>query len=310
MSLSNHVAVVAGATRGGGRAIAIELGAAGATVYVTGRSAGGRRSPMDRPETLEETAALVEGAGGRAVLAPTDHTDPARVRSLAERIAREQDGRLDLLVNSVWGGDHIAGWGLPFWEHDLDQVLELQRNAVWSHLITAHALAPLLVARGRGLIVEVTDGIEDRYRGALDYDLVKSSVIRLALGEAADLRPHGVAALALTPGFLRSEAMLDHFGVTADTWRDAVASGPALRLLRDAALPRARGRRAGIRPGDHGEERRALRHLGARARVRVRRRRRHAAGLGRARARGRAVGPRWRARGQSPTARCSTPRRG
>ena len=224
MSLSNHVAVVAGATRGGGRAIAIELGAAGATVYVTGRSAGGRRSPMDRPETLEETAALVEDAGGRAVLAPTDHTDPARVRSLAERIAREQDGRLDLLVNSVWGGDHIAGWGMPFWEHDLDQVLELQRNAVWSHLITAHALAPLLVARGRGLIVEVTDGIDDRYRGALAYDLVKASAIRLALGEAADLRPHGVAALALTPGFLRSEAMLDHFGVTADTWRDAIAT--------------------------------------------------------------------------------------
>ena len=181
MTLSDHVAVVAGATRGGGRAIAIELGAAGATVYVTGRSAGGRRSPMDRPETLEETAELVAAAGGRAVFAPTDHTDRDQVRALAKRVAREQDGRLDLLVNSVWGGDHIAGFGETFWEHSLDQVLELQRNGVWSHLITAHALAPLMVARGSGLIVEVTDGIEDRYRGALAYDLVKASVIRLAL---------------------------------------------------------------------------------------------------------------------------------
>jgi NAD(P)-dependent dehydrogenase (short-subunit alcohol dehydrogenase family) len=226
MDLAGHVAIVAGATRGGGRAIAHELGAARATVYVTGRSAGGRRSPMDRPETLEETAAIVEDAGGRAVLAPVDHTDPAQVRALAERIAREQDGRLDLLVDSVWGGDHLSAWGTPFWEHELDHVLELQRNGVWSHLITAHVLAPLMVARGRGLIVEVTDGIDDRYRGALAYDLVKASVIRLALGEAADLRPHGVAALALTPGFLRSEAVLDHFGVSAENWRDAIARDP------------------------------------------------------------------------------------
>ena len=226
MPLSHHVAVVAGATRGGGRGVAHELGAAGATVYVTGRSAGGRRSPMDRPETLEETAALVDDAGGTAILAPTDHTDPAQVQALAERIRREQDGRLDLLVNNVWGGDRLTGWGEPFWEHDLGDALEMQRNAVWSHLITAHALAPLIVERGRGLIVEVTDGIEDRYRGTLPYDLVKSSVIRLALAEAADLRPHGVAALALTPGFLRSEAMLDHFGVSAERWRDAIAQDP------------------------------------------------------------------------------------
>jgi NAD(P)-dependent dehydrogenase (short-subunit alcohol dehydrogenase family) len=226
VTLDGHVAVVAGATRGGGRAIAVELGAAGATVYVTGRSAGGRRSPMDRPETLEQTAERVEAAGGTALLAPTDHTDRAAVGALAARIATEQDGRLDLLVNNVWGGDAIAGWGRPFWEHGLDELLELQRNGVWSHLITAHALAPLLVARGRGLIVEVTDGIAERYRGALGYDLVKASVIRLALAEAADLRAHGVAALALTPGFLRSEAMLDHFGVGADDWRAAIAQDP------------------------------------------------------------------------------------
>jgi NAD(P)-dependent dehydrogenase (short-subunit alcohol dehydrogenase family) len=223
MTLTTHVAVVAGATRGGGRAIALELGVAGATVYVTGRSAGGIRSPMDRPETLEETAALVDAAGGTAILAPTDHTDPAQVRALAERIARERDGRLDLLVNNVWGGDRLAAWGKPFWEHDLGDALEMQRNAVWSHLITAHALAPLLVARGSGLIVEVTDGIGDGYRGSLPYDLVKASVIRLALAEAADLRPHGLAALALTPGFLRSEAVLDHFGVREENWRDAIA---------------------------------------------------------------------------------------
>jgi NAD(P)-dependent dehydrogenase (short-subunit alcohol dehydrogenase family) len=223
MTLAGQVAVVAGATRGGGRAIAVELGAARATVYVTGRSAGGRRSPMDRPETLEETAALVDAAGGTAVFAPTDHTDPEQVSALARRIAEEQDGRLDIVVDSVWGGDPIAGWGKPFWEHDLDDLHELQRNAIWSHIVTAHALAPLLVARGRGLLVEITDGIQERYRGALGYDLVKSSVIRLALGMAADLRPHGVAAVALTPGFLRSEAMLDHFGVGAENWRDAIA---------------------------------------------------------------------------------------
>lgn len=222
------VAVVAGATRGGGRAIAVELGAAGAVVYVTGRSAGGRRSPMDRPETLEETAALVDAAGGTAVLAPTDHTEPAQVRALAERIRSERGGRLDLLVNSVWGGDRLADWSAPFWEHDLGDALEMQRNAVWSHLITAHALAPLMVARGLGLVVEVTDGIGDGYRGTLPYDLAKASVIRLAEAQAADLRPHGVAALALTPGFMRSEAVLDHFGVTEASWRDAIARDPHL----------------------------------------------------------------------------------
>jgi NAD(P)-dependent dehydrogenase (short-subunit alcohol dehydrogenase family) len=247
MALSDSIAVVAGATRGGGRAIALELGAAGATVYVTGRSAGGRRSPMDRPETLEETAELVRDAGGTAVLVPTDHTDPAQVRALADRIRREQGGRLDLLVNNVWGGDHIAGWGRPFWEHELDQVLELQRNAVWTHLITAHALAPLMVARRAGLIIEVTDGIDDAYRGALAYDLVKASVIRLALGEAADLRPHGVAALALTPGFLRSEAVLDHFGVSAESWRDAISRDPHFAF---SETPRFLGRAVVALAGD------------------------------------------------------------
>jgi NAD(P)-dependent dehydrogenase (short-subunit alcohol dehydrogenase family) len=247
MLLHDHVAVVAGATRGGGRAVAVELGAAGATVYVTGRSAGGRRSPMDRPETLEETAALVADAGGTAVLAPTDHTDPVQVRALADRIAAEQGGRLDLLVDSVWGGDHLADWSAPFWAQDLGDALAMQRNAVASHLITAHALAPLLVARGRGLVIEVTDGIEDRYRGTLPYDLAKASVIRIAEGLAADLRPHGVAALALTPGFLRSEAMLDHFGVREDNWRDAIAADPHFAY---SETPRLLGRAVVALAGD------------------------------------------------------------
>jgi NAD(P)-dependent dehydrogenase (short-subunit alcohol dehydrogenase family) len=226
MDLEQHVALVAGATRGGGRGIAVELGARGATVYCTGRSAGGRRSPMDRPETVEETAALVDAAGGRGIAVAVDHTDPAQVAALVARIRDERDGRLDVLVNSVWGGDPLTHWDGPFWDHDLADGLEMQRLAVWTHLVTAHAAAPLLVAGGRGLVVEVTDGAGDRYRGSLFYDLAKASAIRLALGMAEELRPHGVTALAVTPGFMRSEAVLDHFGVTAERWRDAIAADP------------------------------------------------------------------------------------
>jgi NAD(P)-dependent dehydrogenase (short-subunit alcohol dehydrogenase family) len=224
--LTDHIAVVAGATRGGGRGVAIELGAAGATVYLTGRSLRGRPSPMARPETLEETAELVEAAGGTAIPVAVDHTEPADVDRLADRIRADHGGRLDVLVNGVWGGDPLSHWGTPFWEQDLDDMLVMQRQAVWSHLITSHRLAPLMVARKRGLIVEVTDGIGDDYRGLLPYDLVKASVIRLALAQAEELRPHDVAAVAVTPGFLRSEAVLDHFGVTEDTWRDAIAADP------------------------------------------------------------------------------------
>ncbi len=220
--LKDKVALVAGATRGAGRAIAMELAAAGATTYVTGRSSKGSPSPMQRPETIEETAELISDGGGTAVPIRVDHTNAEEVAALVRRIREEQDGRLDILVNDLWGGDPLAQWGVPFWEHDLQAGLLMQRNAVHSHMITSWYAAPLMVERRTGLIVEVTDGITPRYRGSLYYDLAKASVIRLALAQAEELRPFNVAAIAVSPGFLRSEAMLDHFGVTEANWRDAV----------------------------------------------------------------------------------------
>ena len=209
------LAVVTGATRGGGRGIARELGAIGATVYVTGRSSGAERSPLDRPETIEETAALVEEAGGRGIPVRVDHNDPGQVQRLADRI-----DRLDLLVNGVWGGDPFTDWNHPLWEQDLDTGLRLVRNAVETHIVTSHALAPKLIANGNGLVVEVTDGNTARYRGSFFYDLAKHSVIRLAQAQAHELRPHNVAAVALTPGFLRSEAVLEHFHTDEGRWRE------------------------------------------------------------------------------------------
>lgn len=224
--LAGRVALVAGGTRGGGRGIAVELGAAGATVYVTGRSSTAGRSDLDRPETVEGTADLVTAAGGRGIAVRTDHSRPEDVRALVDRIAAEQDGRLDILVNSVWGGDPLTDWEHPLWEQDLDTGFRLLRQAVDTHVITSRYALPLLVARRGGLVVEVTDGNTARYRGSFFYDLVKSSVIRLAVAQAAELKPYGVAAVAITPGFLRSEAMLDGLGVTEETWRDAVAQDP------------------------------------------------------------------------------------
>lgn len=184
---------------------------------------------MERPETIEETAELVTARGGRGIAVRCDHTEPTEVESLVRRIAAEQDGRLDLLVNDVWGGDPLLDWK-PLWEHDLARGLRLLRLAVESHIITSHYALPLLVRRRRGLVVEVTDGDEeinalfpDQYRGSFFYDLVKKTVIQLAKTQAAELRPHGVAAVALTPGFLRSEAVLDHFGVAEANWRDGIA---------------------------------------------------------------------------------------
>jgi NAD(P)-dependent dehydrogenase (short-subunit alcohol dehydrogenase family) len=181
---------------------------------------------MDRPETIEETSELVTDAGGRGIAVRVDHSQPDEVEALVARIAAEQDGRLDLLVNDIWGGDPLADWSVPFWEHSLDDGLRLVRNGIETHLITSHFAVPLMVERGAGLVIEVTDGVSDDYRGSLYYDLVKSAVIRLAKAQAAELAAHGVTALALTPGFLRSEAVLDHFGVTRTTWRDAVARDP------------------------------------------------------------------------------------
>jgi NAD(P)-dependent dehydrogenase (short-subunit alcohol dehydrogenase family) len=230
--LAGQVALVAGATRGGGRGIAVGLGAAGATVYATGRSStsGGSsaagHSGMDRPETIEETASLVTAAGGTGIAVRTDHSDPGQVCALVDRVAAEQDGRLDVLVNCVWGGDPLTDWEHPLWEQDLGAGFRLLRQAVETHVITSRYALPLMVARGSGLVVEVTDGNTARYRGSFFYDLAKASVIRLAVAQAAELKPHGVAAVAITPGFLRSEAVLEHFGVTEANWRDGVAQDP------------------------------------------------------------------------------------
>ena len=224
--LAGRIALVAGGTRGGGRGIAVELGAAGATVYVTGRSSGTGRSDMDRPETIEETAEQITAAGGIGIPVRTDHSSPQEVGALVDRIATEQQGRLDILVNSVWGGDHLTDWEHPLWEQDLDTGLRLVRQAVETHVITSRFALPLMVARKSGLVVEVTDGNTDRYRGSFFYDLAKSAVIRLAVAQAAELKPHGIAALAITPGFLRSEAMLEGFGVSEDNWRDGATKDP------------------------------------------------------------------------------------
>lgn len=224
--LAGKVAVVAGATRGAGRAIAIALGEAGAIVYGTGRSVRGKPSDIGRSETIEETAELVTARGGRGIAVQVDHTVEAEVQALFRKVQEEQDGRLDILVNDVWGGESLTEWGTPFWEGSLDKALLMQRRAVHSHMITSYYGAPLMVRRKSGLIVEITDGFDYRYRGNLPYSLAKISVIHLAEAQAKELRPHGVAAVSVTPGFLRSEEMLDHFGVTENNWREAVKQEP------------------------------------------------------------------------------------
>jgi NAD(P)-dependent dehydrogenase (short-subunit alcohol dehydrogenase family) len=221
--LDGTVAVVAGATRGAGRGIAVALGEAGATVYCCGRSTRGHAASEGRPETIDETAERVTAAGGRGIAVQCDHTDEAQVRALFGNV-RANHGGLDLLVNDVWGGDALTEWSVPFWEMDLAKARTLLDRAIWSHIVTARHGLPLLIARGRGLLVEVTDGDFAGWRGTFFYDLVKSSVIRIAysLSRELELRGHdAITALAVTPGFLRSEAMLDLFGVTAETWRDA-----------------------------------------------------------------------------------------
>ncbi|MGW7257296.1 SDR family oxidoreductase [Streptomyces sp. NPDC054834] len=240
--LEGKVALVAGATRGAGRGIAVELGAAGATVYATGRSTRARRSEYDRPETVEDTADLVGEAGGRGIPVAADHLDPAQVRALVDRIAQES-GRLDVLVNDIWGAEHLFAWDTPVWEHDLDKGLRLLRLAVETHAITSHHALPLLLRRPGGLVVEVTDGTadynRDTYRVNLFYDLAKASVLRMAFALGHELGPRGATAVALTPGWLRSEIMLDTFGVREDNWRDAVAREPQFAI---SETPRYIGR--------------------------------------------------------------------
>jgi NAD(P)-dependent dehydrogenase (short-subunit alcohol dehydrogenase family) len=224
VTLDGKVALVAGATRGAGRGIAVALGEAGATVYCTGRSTRERRSEYDRPETIEETAELVDGAGGTGIAVAVDHLERGEVEALVNRIDAEQ-GRLDVLVNDVWGGERLFEWDTPVWEHDLDNGLRIVRLGLETHLVTSHFALPLLIREPGGLVVEMTDGTREyndaNYRNSTFYDLVKTAVIRLAFAQAQELAPHGCTAVALTPGWLRSEMMLDVYGVTEENWREA-----------------------------------------------------------------------------------------
>ncbi|MGH3089923.1 MAG: SDR family oxidoreductase [Rubrobacteraceae bacterium] len=228
-ALHNKVALVAGATRGAGRGIAVELGAAGATVYVTGRTTRTHRSEYDRPETIDETAELVNQAGGRGVAVQIDHLDPAQVQALVGRIEGGH-GRLDVLVNDIWGGELLTEWNVPVWEHSLEGGLRMLRLAIDTHIVTSHFALPLLIKNRGGLVVEMTDGTADyndtTYRLSLFYDLAKTSVIRMAWAQAQELRPHQCTAVALTPGWLRSEMMLEHYGVSEANWRDAIDKEP------------------------------------------------------------------------------------
>jgi NAD(P)-dependent dehydrogenase (short-subunit alcohol dehydrogenase family) len=235
-ALRDRVALVAGATRGAGRGIAAALGEAGATVICTGRSSaagvGTIRSDYDRAETIEETAELVTRLGGVGIAVQVDHLESDQVRRLAERV-RDDYGHLDVLVNDIWGAEVLKGppleWNTPVWRHDLDRGLRILRLAVDTHLITSHHLLPLLIDRPGGLLVEVTDGTTafnaDRYRISVYYDLAKVAVNRLAFSQGHELADHGATAVAITPGWLRSEMMLDNFGVTEGNWRDALAPG-------------------------------------------------------------------------------------
>jgi NAD(P)-dependent dehydrogenase (short-subunit alcohol dehydrogenase family) len=228
--LRGQVALVAGATRGAGRAIAVSLALAGARVYATGRSTRGHPATPGRPETLEETAELARSMGGDAIPIRVDHTDEAQVRRLFGRIRRRERGRLDVLVNDIWGGEELTEWGRPPWRMSWTNGRTLLERAVFTHLITSRYGVPLMASRRRGLLVEVTDGAHALYRGSLYYDLVKNSVIRIALAYHEEFEEAGLrrlSAVAVTPGFLRSEFMLDQFGVREENWRDGIpGAGP------------------------------------------------------------------------------------
>jgi len=217
--LLGAVALVAGATRGAGRGIARALGEAGATVYCTGRSTRGRPSPYHRPETIEETAEIISAAGGRAIAIRVDHAAEPEVVALVERIEREQ-GRLDILVSSIAGEDPMmAGWS-SFWRADLTNVEALVRQALLSRLITAKHAAQLMVQRGRGVMVEVTENDLLLSSGSAVAQVLRVAHKVLAAIYAAELRRHGVVAIAITPGFMRSERVLEHFGVSEANWRE------------------------------------------------------------------------------------------
>jgi NAD(P)-dependent dehydrogenase (short-subunit alcohol dehydrogenase family) len=249
--LTGKVALVTGATRGAGRGTAVALGEAGATVYCTGRTTREQRSEYDRPETIEETAELVDAAGGEGIAVAVDHLQPAQVEALVRRIDAEQ-GRLDVLVNDIWGGEKLFEWNTPVWEHDLAGGLRMLRLAIDTHLITSHFALALLVRRPGGLVVEMTDGTAEynavNYRLSAFYDLAKTSVIRLAFAQGKELAPHGCTAVALTPGWLRSEMMLDNYGVSEENWRDGAAVNPHFAAISES--PRFVGRAAAALAAD------------------------------------------------------------
>ena len=233
-ALRGRVAVVAGATRGAGRGIAAALGEAGATVVCTGRTSSVRqlKSDYDRSETIEETAELVTQLGGTGVAVPMDHLVPEEVQQLSERLQNEF-GKIDILVNDIWGAEVLKGgppeWNTPVWELDLAKGLRILRLAIDTHIITSKFLLPLLIAQPGGLLVEVTDGTTkynaSHYRISVYYDLAKVAVNRLAFSQGHELAPHGATAVAITPGWMRSEMMLEHFAVTESNWRDALDAG-------------------------------------------------------------------------------------
>lgn len=229
MTLEGKIALVAGATRGGGRGIAAELGAAGATVYVTGRTTRQQQSEYKRPETIEETADIVTSLGGKGIAVQVDHLHPAEVAALVTRIRREQ-GRLDILVNDVWGGENLFEWEKSVWEHNLENGLRLLRLGIDTHLITAHYALPLMIEKPGGLLVEVTDGTAEynatHYRISPFYDLAKVGANRMAWAHAKDLAPHGATSVSITPGWMRSEMMLEHFQATEENWLEGTKVQP------------------------------------------------------------------------------------
>jgi NAD(P)-dependent dehydrogenase (short-subunit alcohol dehydrogenase family) len=235
----------------------VALGEAGATVYCTGRTTVERRSEYDRPETIEETAELVDAAGGTGIAVRVDHLEPDQVRALVERIDAEQ-GRLDVLVNDIWGGELLFEWNTPLWEHDLDKGLRVLRLAIDTHLITSHFALPLLIRERGGVVVEMTDGTLEynasHFRLSTFYDLAKTSVLRLAFAQSEELAPHGCTAVALTPGWMRSEIMLENYGVTEDTWREATRGSPHFVAISES--PRFVGRAVAALAADPDVQRR------------------------------------------------------
>ncbi|WP_201304944.1 SDR family oxidoreductase [Streptomyces sp. GS7] len=232
-ALAGKVALIAGATRGAGRAMAVELGRAGATVYVTGRTTHGSASETGRPtETIEQTSELVTAAGGEGIAAVVDHLQPEQVRALIERIDNEQ-GRLDVLVNAVWGGDGLVEHGRKMWECDMDKGLRMLRLGVETHFVTSRYALPLMIRRPGGLVVEMTDGTEEfnrRYREPFYYDLAKYAPIRMAKALAAEAGEYGCTAVSLTPGFMRTEAVLEMFGVSEENWREGCKMDPTFAV--------------------------------------------------------------------------------